>query len=79
MNSDTPAHDFLLPRLTALVEEAVANGIARDIVVAVLTDLVTAPPFNETTSDRKRAGDKTPQAGEEHRFIERIAAPDGVP
>ncbi len=43
MPSDTPIHDFLNPRLTALVREAEAQGFQRDIVVAVLIDLITAP------------------------------------
>ena len=42
MASDTPMHDFLLPRITALVDEAVAQGFARDIVVAVIIDIITA-------------------------------------
>ena len=45
MNSMSPARDFLLPRLTALVDEAVASGIAGDVAVAVLIDLVTSPGF----------------------------------
>lgn len=51
MASEAPAHSFLLPRLTALVDEAVANGIARDVAVAVLIDLITAPPFNTSSID----------------------------
>ncbi len=46
MASDTPMHDFLLPRITALVDEAVAQGFARDIVVAVIIDIITAPRFD---------------------------------
>jgi hypothetical protein len=45
MTSDTPVHDFLAPRLTALLDEAVANGFTREVVVAVLIDLTTSPPF----------------------------------
>lgn len=74
MNSDTPTHAFLLPRLRALVEEAVASGIARDVAVAVLADLVTGPPFNKAAADARADSDRKPA-----RFIERIAAPDGVP
>jgi hypothetical protein len=51
MTSDTPVHDFLLPRLTALVEEAVARGFARDVAVAVLIDMVTGPPFSAAATD----------------------------
>ncbi len=46
MTTDSPARDFLLPRLTALVNEATATGFARDVAVAVLIDLVTSPGFD---------------------------------
>ena len=45
---DTPVHDWLRPRLTQLVRQAELSGFDRDTVVAVLTDLITAPPFNCT-------------------------------
>ncbi|HEY4043830.1 MAG TPA: hypothetical protein VGM32_18555 [Rhodopila sp.] len=51
MNSMSPARDFLLPRLTALVDEAVASGIAGDVAVAVLIDLVTSPRFDTAAPD----------------------------
>ena len=51
MTSETPAHDFLLPGLVALVQEAQSRGIARDVAVAVLTDLVTGPQFNDAAPD----------------------------
>jgi len=41
MSTDSPAHDFLLPRLTALIDDAVAAGYAREVAVAVLIDLIT--------------------------------------
>ena len=44
--TDTPAHDWLRPRLEALVAEAATAGIERDIAVAVLTDLITSEDFN---------------------------------
>ncbi len=47
MTNNTPAHDFLLPRLTKLIGEAVATGIAREVAVAVLIDLVTSPKFDQ--------------------------------
>jgi hypothetical protein len=46
MTSDAPAHDFLLPRLIGLIDEAMARGIAREVAVAVLIDLVTSPEFD---------------------------------
>ena len=60
MTSATPAHDFLLPRLTALLDEAAANGIARDVAVAVLTDLVTGPAFNTASPDPLADASPTP-------------------
>ena len=53
MTSDSPAHDFLLPRLTALIGEATANGITRDVAVAVLIDLVTSPRFDTAAPNPK--------------------------
>jgi hypothetical protein len=53
MASNSPARDFLLPRLTALVQEAVASGIAREVAVAVLIDLVTSPSFDTAAPDPK--------------------------
>ena len=63
MASDTPAHDFLAPRLAALVDEAARNGIARDVAVAVLTDLVTGPAFNTAVPDPQ--ADSAPLPGSE--------------
>jgi hypothetical protein len=51
MSTGTPARDFLQPRLTALVDDAVASGFARQITVAVLIDLITAPDFDADSSD----------------------------
>jgi hypothetical protein len=53
MASNSPARDFLLPRLTDLVDEAVASGIAREVAVAVLIDLVTSPVFDTAAPDPK--------------------------
>jgi len=53
MAEPAPVHDFLLPRLTALVNEAEAAGIARDITVAVLIDLITSPDFDTAAPDPK--------------------------
>ena len=51
MTSDSPARDFLLPRLAALLDDAVAQGFARDVAVAVLIDLVTSPRFDTAAPD----------------------------
>ena len=58
MTSDSPVHDFLLPRLTALVTDAVTHGVARDVAVAVLIDLVTSPQFD--TAAPKPTDDSEP-------------------
>ena len=44
--TDTPAHDWLRPRLQQLVAEAEAAGIERSIAVAVLTDIITGADFD---------------------------------
>jgi hypothetical protein len=44
--TDTPVHDWLRPRLTNLVLQAERAGFSRETVIAVITDLITAPPFN---------------------------------
>jgi hypothetical protein len=53
MESNSPARDFLLPRLTALVNEVEASGLAREVAVAVLIDLVTSPGFDTAAPDPK--------------------------
>ncbi len=45
--SETPLHDWLRPRLTELIRQAVRAGFPRDTVIAVITDLITAPPFSQ--------------------------------
>ncbi len=51
MSTETPARDFLLPGLTALIAEARGRGISREVAVAVLIDLVTGPGFNDVPLD----------------------------
>jgi hypothetical protein len=46
MTNETPVHDWLRPRLAALVQQAVRAGFARETVIAVITDLITAPPLD---------------------------------
>jgi hypothetical protein len=41
--TQTSPHEWLRPRLAALVAEAAAAGIARDVSVAVITDLINGP------------------------------------
>lgn len=46
--TDTPAHDWLLPRLQQMLIEAERAGIDRSVAVSVLTDLITGTGFNPT-------------------------------
>lgn len=60
MTTSTPARDFLLPRLTALVDDAVATGFERPVAVAVLIDLITAPEFDTAAPDPKADSEPHP-------------------
>jgi hypothetical protein len=44
----TPAHAWILPKLTALMAEAEKAGIPQEVAVAVLTDLLEGPEFNRS-------------------------------
>ena len=44
--SNTPAHDWLRLRLANMVRDAETAGFDRQTVIAVLTDLITSPPYN---------------------------------
>ncbi len=44
--SSTPVRDWIVPRLDALLAEAVANGMDRLAVVAVITDLISGDEYN---------------------------------
>ena len=46
--TETPVHDLLRPRLAELVQQAEGAGFDRDTVIAVLSDLIDSPPFNQT-------------------------------
>ena len=48
--ASTPVHDWVKPRLDALVAEAVKNGMDRQVVVAVLTDIVEGPDYNQVVT-----------------------------
>jgi len=60
MTSDSPAHDFLLPRLTALINDAVAAGFEQEVAVAVLIDLITSPRFDTAAPDQTADADPRP-------------------
>ena len=51
MPEQNPIHDYLRPRVTALVRDAVAQGMAQDAVVAVLIDIFTSPGFDTAAPD----------------------------
>ena len=89
MSSDTPGQDFLLPRLSELVRQAEANGIARDVAVAVLTDLITGPQFNDAVPDADADAQPRPDRdpgptdealllGRKNELIERFVQPRGI-
>ncbi len=44
--TDSPPHDWFRPRLAALVAAAESAGFARDVSVAVITDLINGPAFS---------------------------------
>ncbi len=51
MPPKAPVREFLLPKVSALVDETVARGIPRDVAVAVLIDIVTSPAFDTALPD----------------------------
>ena len=88
MASDTPAHDFLQPALVALVGQAVAKGISREVAVAVLTDLITGPDFNNARPDPMADSEPRPDqepgpsdqallVREKNNLIEQVVEPRG--
>ncbi len=44
--ADIDPHAWLSSRITALVADAEQAGIARDVTVALVTDIINGPPFN---------------------------------
>jgi hypothetical protein len=46
--NETPVHDWLRPRLAELVRQAEDAGFDRNTVIAVLSDLIDSPPFNQS-------------------------------
>jgi hypothetical protein len=45
--SDPTPHDWFRPKLESLVAEAASAGIARDVSVAVITDLINGSLFSQ--------------------------------
>ena len=70
--AETEPRDWLYPRLAALVADAEQAGIARDMAVALVTDIINGPPFNvgpEPTADEdwnKDVGEPDYMVNEEH-------------
>jgi len=56
----TPVHDWILPRLDALLADGVKNGMDRQVLVAVITDIVEGPRYNDAVA---REEDAPPAAG----------------
>jgi hypothetical protein len=44
--TQTPVHDWLLPRLEQLIADGAAAGFEREAVLAVLVDLATSAPID---------------------------------
>ncbi len=68
--SQTPAHDWIRPRLDALLAAAAQAGIAREVAIATLADLIEGPAYNPPPAPRHSVGpeDETrggPQAPEQ--------------
>lgn len=55
--SDSPVHDWLRPRLRELVEAGEAAGFDRQIIVAVVTDLITGPDYNSPNATAPDPGE----------------------
>jgi hypothetical protein len=55
----TPVRDWILPRLDALIAEAVTNGMDRQVVVAVITDIIEGPHYNEAVTREEDAPQPT--------------------
>ena len=51
MSEAVPIHEWVLPRVVALVRDAETAGFDRATVVAVITDIITSPAFNEAPLD----------------------------
>jgi hypothetical protein len=43
----TPVHHWIVPRLDALIADGVKNGMNREVLVAVLIDIIQGPGYND--------------------------------
>jgi hypothetical protein len=77
--TDVSPHDWLRPKLAALMKEAEAAGIAPDVSVAVITDLVNGALFTATPPEADENWNK--DIGEPDEFVnqnEPLTAEPGV-
>ena len=51
----TPVRDWVLPKLDALIAEGVKNGMDRQVIVAVITDIVEGPGYNDVVTREEDA------------------------
>jgi hypothetical protein len=58
--TDVSPHEWLRPKLVALVQEAETAGIARDVSVAVITDVVNGPGFSYGPPETDEAWNQDP-------------------
>ena len=58
--SDTPLHDFMLPHLERLVQDAEAAGFGRAPAVAVIMDIMMCPSFNTAPLPAEPVGEPAP-------------------
>ncbi len=60
---EPPAHRWLRPKLTELLAAAESAGIAREVAVAVLIDIMTGTDFNLPTANPEPERGKAAEAG----------------
>jgi hypothetical protein len=55
----TPVRDWIVPRLDALIAEGVKNGMDRQVIVAVITDIIEGPGYNDVVAREEDAPQPT--------------------
>ena len=51
----TPVRDWIVPRLDALIADGVKNGMDREVIVAVITDIIEGPGYNDVVAQEEDA------------------------
>ena len=51
----TPVRDWIQPRLDALLADGVKNGMDRQVMVAVITDIIEGPGYNDVVGREEDA------------------------